>query len=386
MQGNNLWLTRQLAALREAQGDVLRAAELRALAGNMAAETVATMYATSPDGGRGWFNVLYPLPPPPTASPNNRSTKGTTLVAHEMRHVVDFFSLAFGMCADTHRAAGTCDLDAAQRAQLSAWFHKELLVRTAAGKVLLAAVSRCCPCCSASAALAATLACSVLPLTRSTAACLCTQTRNWIRATSPYCNCSHTWEVAVGGTPPAPVPAPPADAPYPALVTCKGDREDHGTTGAYTAWPAAAAEALCYIDGNCSAAFDLLAGFAAVTVRGGGLGQAYAVPQQREPPYTPYDDEPAFKPNDRRYLNMAVGAFFDGIVRGLFGYQPDMLWPDASSSETEKQAALDATLLAPRAPRGFAGKLSNLRTPLGLATITSDSAGLSIALQDGIQQ
>jgi hypothetical protein len=39
---------------------------------------------------------------------------------------------------------------------------------------------------------------------------------------------------------------------WPGLLTCAADREDHGTTGAYTAWPALAAEALCYIEGNCS--------------------------------------------------------------------------------------------------------------------------------------
>lgn len=95
-------------------------------------------------------------------------------------------------------------------------------------------------------------------------------------------------------------------------------REDHGTTGAYTAWPALATEALCYIEGNCTSAFALMASFAPNT-RQGALGQANAVPQLRTAPFTPFNDEPAFKPSDRRYLNMAVGAFADAIVRGFFG-------------------------------------------------------------------
>jgi hypothetical protein len=37
------------------------------------------------------------------------------LEAHEMRHVVDYFSMAFGLCGVSGFA---CDLDATQRAQL----------------------------------------------------------------------------------------------------------------------------------------------------------------------------------------------------------------------------------------------------------------------------
>ena len=350
MQGNNLWMTRRLAALRDAQGQSARAAELRGLAAGMAAETIGTMYSASSDGERGWFNVLWPALSSADDGGGGGGGGGVggqaaqaaqaqrpMLRAYEMRHIVDFFSLAIGMCTDTHSNGndGGCDVTAAQRAQLSRFFAAEL------------------------------------------------QTKDWVRATSPVCNCNHSWDVAVGGAPPAPVPAPSADDPFPALVSCAADREDHGTTGAYTAWPALAAEALCYFDGNCSAALDLLASFAPSTYFG-AFGQAYAVPQQREPPYTPFDGEPASKPNDRRYLNMAAGAFFDGIVRGLFGYHPDMLWPDVAGARAPAgaaQAALDATLLTPKAPRGFSGSLSNLRTPLGLATIVSGPSGLSITLQ-----
>ena len=120
----------------------------------------------------------------------------------------------------------------------------------------------------------------------------------------------------------------------------------------------------------------MMASFAPNT-RQGAFGQANAVPQQRTPPYTPFNDEPAFKPSDRRYLNMAVGAFADAVVRGFFGYHPPPVWPSQFSQE-----ALDRTLLHPKVPRGFEGRLRNLQTPFGLATISSGADGLSIALQD----
>ena len=103
------------------------------------------------------------------------------------------------------------------------------------------------------------------------------------------------------------------------------------------------------------------------------------MPQDHAYPYTPYNHEPAFKPADRRYLNMAVGAFADATIRGFFGYHPPPIWPSVFS-----QAALNEVLLQPHAPRGFSGQLQNLRTPFGLATITSGLGGLTIALQERV--
>jgi hypothetical protein len=72
---------------------------------------------------------------------------------------------------------------------------------------------------------------------------------------------------------------------------------------------------------------------------------------------------------------MAVGAFAETVIRGFFAYHPDAVWPS-----TFTQKALDGMLLT-SAPRGFVGKLSNIKTPFGLVTITSSEVGLSIALQ-----
>lgn len=330
MQGNNVWMMRQLAWLRELQENLTAAQVLHDEARAMASETIQTMLTTSMDGTRAWWNVLWPVGP--------NGTK--PLESYEMRHVVDFFSLAFGLCGVN---GIECDLDATQRNQLSEFFHAEL------------------------------------------------RSSDWIRATSPRCNCSHSFPVKKNPRSARPtatrgirngidIPSVPSahvlsGDEWPGLMTCAANREDHGTTGAYSAWPALAAEALCYLDGNCSAAFTLLASYAPNT-RQGAFGQASAVPQLQTPPYTPFNGEPAFKPNDRRYLNMAVGAFADAVLRGLFGYHPPPLWPSSFTQE-----ALDSALLNRMSPRGFIGHLRNLRTPFGLATITSGPEGLSIALQ-----
>jgi hypothetical protein len=48
-----------------------------------------------------------------------------------------------------------------------------------------------------------------------------------------------------------------------------------------------------------TSAFKLVGSFAPNT-RQGAFGQANAVPQQLTPPYTPFNEEPAYKPSDRR--------------------------------------------------------------------------------------
>ena len=164
---------------------------------------------------------------------------------------------------------------------------------------------------------------------------------------------------------------------YPAYETCKAGRPDHGSNGAYPSWPAFSCEALCYVDGNCSSAFGIMATFADNTYEG-PFGQAHEVPQSMEAPYTPYNDEKAFKPiaGETRYIGIEGGSFFDAILRGFFGYHPPMVW-GAGDAENE----LPKALLNPTQPRGFQGKLQNVRTPFGLVTLSSTGNGVSIALQ-----
>ena len=53
-----------------------------------------------------------------------------------------------------------------------------------------------------------------------------------------------------------------------------------------------------------------------------------------------------------------------------------MVW-GAGDADVELKKAL----LNPTQPRGFKGQLQNVRTPFGLATLTSSDSGVSIALQ-----
>jgi hypothetical protein len=83
------------------------------------------------------------------------------------------------------------------------------------------------------------------------------KTTDWIRATSPACNCNNSRRIPTPHDTSADSRSTNSGneqekVEWPGLLTCAADREDHGTTGAYTAWPALAAEALCYIEGNCS--------------------------------------------------------------------------------------------------------------------------------------
>lgn len=59
MQGNNIWMVRQLARLRELQGWTAEASSLRAEAKSMADETIASMFGVSADKTRAWWNVVY---------------------------------------------------------------------------------------------------------------------------------------------------------------------------------------------------------------------------------------------------------------------------------------------------------------------------------------
>ena len=154
-----------------------------------------------------------------------------------------------------------------------------------------------------------------------------------------------------------------------------------GSNGAYPSWPAFSVEALCYVDGNCSSAFEIMGSFAQATEEG-PFGQAHEVPQLATPPYTPFDAEPSFKPTAgvTRYIAIEGGSFFDAVVRGFFGYHAPLQWGGARGRKSA-QDELTAALHNAGADRGFRGTLSNLRTPHGLATISSGPRGLSIKLQ-----
>ena len=354
-QGNTVWMLRDFASYRESQGESAEAARLRSMAAALSKDTMSKMYHAQ--DGHGWFNLIFP----PAASADSVSSitgdSNQLLTVYEMRHVVDFFSVTFGFCGITQPNSSICDFTPAIRRELGDWFREESV------------------------------------------------TSSWIRATSPQCNCSNSWTIplhhsaATGAGSNTTTQQPPAlsrqeqEQVWPAYDTCRAGRPDHGSNGAYPSWPAFSVEALCYVDGNCSSAFDIMASFAQATYEG-PFGQAHEVPQMSHPPYTPYNDEPSFKPTAgvTRYVAIEGGSFFDAIVRGFFGYHAPLQWTDVGDSQSAVHAALTAALHTATGgeddsgSRGFVGTLSNLRTPYGLATINASAeTGLSIELQQQAQ-
>jgi hypothetical protein len=330
-QGNTVWMLRDFAAYRKSQGGMANTADatrLRKMAAGLASDTMSKMYQSI--AGLGWFNVVFP-----GASDN------ASLTVNQMRHVVDFFSVTFGLCGITDQP---CDFPDTMRRELGDWFRQESV------------------------------------------------TSSWIRATSPKCNCSLSYTIpkdadaattanAAAIASALPKNADGAAAEWPAYTTCHAGRPDHGSNGAYPSWPAFAVEALCYVDGNCSSAFEIMGSFSQATLEG-PFGQAHEVPQLKVEPFTPFNDEPSFKPiaGDTRYVAIEGGSFFDSIVRGFFGYHAPLQWGGAGVGSSA-QEQLMAALHNPSTDRGFVGSLSNLRTPHGLATITSSTEGLAIKLQ-----
>ena len=112
MQGNNIWMVRQLSRLRKEQGKSDEAQALSDEAAKMVDETLRTMYEASADGAHGWWNVIWPAE---KQQHTNKREGAPELEVHEMRHVVDFFSMAFGLCGVN---GFQCDLNGTQRVQL----------------------------------------------------------------------------------------------------------------------------------------------------------------------------------------------------------------------------------------------------------------------------
>ncbi len=141
------------------------------------------------------------------------------------------------------------------------------------------------------------------------------------------------------------------------------DRPDHGSYGAFDAWPAMVAEAMLIL-GFRDEGLDLLRRMVAAT-REGPFGQAYELfGPERDTPHAPI-----------RIAQRGVclregsggGAFAETILSGLFGFSPDLagtvpLQPDLS-------------------PSGFRGTLHHVRFNGSLNRINRSPAGLTMELE-----
>ena len=129
--------------------------------------------------------------------------------------------------------------------------------------------------------------------------------------------------------------------------------------------------------------------------------------QEPAPSFKPHNDEHAFKSarGSTRYVEEGGASFADVIIRVFFGYQPPLIWESVGDGDDDGgddggggrggrgdagddgrrsgDARLKQQVLwQPDQPRGFDGMLYGLRTPLGVATITSTkTGGLTITIK-----
>jgi len=152
------------------------------------------------------------------------------------------------------------------------------------------------------------------------------------------------------------------------------DRPDHGTTGAYPAWPAGVAEALAVLDGNWSGALRYLEaiGSDAGVASHGPFGQAseLEVPNATDPAHA----GGAFKTarGATRFLADAGGAFAEVIVRSVFGYDPSAALTGSLPGPAHN--SWDDLFYRPQQPRSnLHATLRNVRLPGGKAHVTIET-------------
>jgi hypothetical protein len=270
LQGGNAFMARDLAELREAQGNATGAALLRARADAIALETVERMYVSNTTSGRtngtapgdigGWFRVV-------DTSPGGAGTA-------EVRHVVDTAYAPMGLC-NPRWGPAACAFNATVRAQMVDFALRQLAVPGSG---------------------------------------------SWIRALSLL------------------------DAVAPI------DRPDHGTTGAYPAWPSMLADAMVGLEGGFGSALPFLANLAQGAEEG-PFGQASAVAA---------DGVGVFKTSGGciRYIADDGTAFAESILRVVFGYEPGF------GANAPGAPGSTWTPSLPSAPRGtLSGSMRCVRAP-----------------------
>jgi len=282
LQGGNAFMAFDLAELRRAQNNLSRSDELRSRAVSIASESIPLLYVSNTSGNRGgsapgdiggWFNV-YDV---------------QTNTSVEVRHIVDFAYLPFGVCSPRWPP---CLINESITSQMSDFFTRQLVIRSGA----------------------------------------------WTRALSVLDSA-------------APV-----------------SRPDHGSTGAYAAWPAMAFDALSSLAGF-DASLEYLSNLKGADE--GPFGQAHGITS---------DGESVFKTTGgcNRYIANNGASFAESVLRVIFGYEPVYF------------ATTDPTPTLANVTRGtLTGTLSCIRGPVingsspRFATATLTAEGVSYQWAEG---
>jgi len=149
-------------------------------------------------------------------------------------------------------------------------------------------------------------------------------------------------------------------------------RPDHGTTGAYDAWPAMCADALAGLAGGFGAATPFLVAVAGAAGEG-PYGQAHGLSNSNSS-----DDGSVFKTADgwTRYTANNGAAFGESLLVTWFGFSPGY-YSGGSAEEGGGGYPLPSPLL-PGADRGLRGSLHCIQGPgsAGYTTATLTSEGV----------
>jgi hypothetical protein len=96
------------------------------------------------------------------------------------------------------------------------------------------------------------------------------------------------------------------------------DRPDHGSTGAYDAWPALMFSSITHLDGDFNRSLHYLRSVARVALEG-PYGQAHRLPVPPAAAADAYKTSTGFT----RYFGNNGAAFAEVVLKVLFGYNPD---------------------------------------------------------------
>jgi len=150
------------------------------------------------------------------------------------------------------------------------------------------------------------------------------------------------------------------------IAASKSNRPDHGPMGAFCAWPGETSATFCEF-GEFDKALDLFHRCEGVTYEG-PFSQSREL-MSKSPDAQAHITSRGGSPNSHQTYNASNGgSFAETTIRELFGYQPDFV---------------QDTFIPDSRPRGFQGKLLNVRQDGRLYNITSSEQGLEMTPASG---
>ncbi len=145
------------------------------------------------------------------------------------------------------------------------------------------------------------------------------------------------------------------------VAAAVSDRPDHGPMGAFSAWPGETIATLCEF-GEFDKALDFLHRIAAVTNEG-PFSQSRELMGRTHDAAVRIAERGARGNPSQTYNASNGGSFAESIIRGFFGYQPDLLSP---------------SLVPDVRPRGFVGELLGVWHHGRLYRIASTPHGIQV--------